>query len=146
MSEPTRLSSFDELMRAVDALPASARATGAWTLPQVLSHCAQSITFSVSGFPSLRSGLFRATVGRIAARAFLRRGYLEHDLAAPIPGAPAPRSDLSLDAAKQELRDAIRAFREHSGPLAPHFAYGAVPRADYEKLHAMHAADHLGAL
>jgi hypothetical protein len=146
MAEPLKLASFDDLLRSVDGLPSGASVPGPWTLPQVLTHCAQSIELSLSGFPRLRSALFHATAGRLAARTFVRRGYLHHDLQAPIPGAPALPPDLTRDAAVARLQSAVGQFRAHRGPLAPHFAYGSVSRADYEKLHAMHAADHLAAV
>jgi hypothetical protein len=141
-----RLANFDEVLRAVEGLPPGASVGGPWTLAQVLAHCAQSIELSLSGFPRPRSALFRATAGRIAARTFVKRGYLHHDLQAPIPGAADLPSGLTLDAALSRVQSAVRQFRAHQGPLAPHFAYGSVSRADYEKLHAMHAADHLAAV
>jgi hypothetical protein len=146
MAEPLKLANFDDVFRSVAGLPSGAAVPGPWTLPQVVAHCAQSIELSLSGFPHLRSALFRATAGRLAARTFLRRGYLHHDLQAPIPGAPPLPSDLTLEAAVTLLQSAVGQFRAHRGPLAPHFAYGSVSRADYEKLHAMHAADHLAAV
>jgi hypothetical protein len=33
-------------------------------------------------------------------------------------------------------------FRAHQGPLAPHFAYGALPRGDYLLAHTFHIANH----
>ena len=31
----------------------------------------------------------------------------------------------------------------HEGALAPHFAYGVVTKAEYDRLHALHVANHL---
>ena len=146
MTEPLRMAGFDDLLRSVDGLAPGASVPAPWSLPQVLAHCAQSIELSLSGFPRMRSALFRSTAGRLAARTFVRRGYLHHDLQAAIPGAPALPAELTREAAVGRLREAVRQFRAHSGALAPHFAYGNVSRADYEKLHAMHAADHLAAV
>ena len=33
-------------------------------------------------------------------------------------------------------------FEAHRGALQPHFAYGALNRADYARAHAMHIANH----
>jgi hypothetical protein len=145
-SPAVRCSSFDDVLRVMDALGPESRRAGPWSLPQALAHCAQSIEFSLTGFPQVRAAWFRATVGRVAASVFLRRGYLGHDLSALIPGAPALDERLTQEAGRALLREAIARFRAHKGPLAPHFAYGNVSRDDYEKLHAMHAADHLGAV
>jgi hypothetical protein len=140
-----KLATFDEVTRAVDGLSGAVSPPGAWTLAQAVAHCAQSVELSVTGFPVMRSALFRATAGRLAAASFIRRGFLKHDLRAPIPGAPLPPVEITLPEAVGQLRAAVGRFRAHPGPLAPHFAYGNVSPADYEKLHAMHAADHLAA-
>ncbi len=52
--------------------------------------------------------------------------------------------DEVLAAGARRLRAAIALFRGHSGDLKPHVAYGAVDRARYEAVHAMHIANHLG--
>lgn len=120
------------------------KAIGRWSAAQVFLHCAQSVRFSMSGFPKPKLRLVQLTVGRIVAGRFLRAGEMSHDLAAPIPGAP--ELDLSVDtgAALRELLGEVEAFDRHSGPLAPHFVFGELPKADYGRLHAMHIANHLG--
>ena len=125
-----------------DLGPASARGQG-FTLAQALGHCAQSIEYSMTGYPALRSGLFRATIGRLVKRRFLRAGRMSHDRAAPVPGAPELGADLSLDDARARLRGAIAAFRAYSGALAPHLAYGPCSKDEYGVLHALHIEDHL---
>ncbi|MFO0675905.1 MAG: DUF1569 domain-containing protein [Polyangiaceae bacterium] len=115
---------------------------GAFSAGAALAHCAQSITFSLTGFPSLRSGLFRATIGRVALAKFLKQGFLRHDLRAPIPGAP-DLPELTWTEGKELLLDAIRRYRMHEGPFAPHFAYGVVTKSEGDRVHAMHVADHL---
>ncbi len=137
---------FDEVLGELDRLTTSgARQQGAWSFPWVLEHCAQSIEYSLTGYPVLRSGLFRATVGRIAKGKFLRSGAMSHDIEALIAGAPA----LSLSDANHaadRLRQAIAAFRAWEGSLAPHLAYGSCTKGDYEALHAMHVTDHFSKL
>jgi len=141
-----RLSSTGEALRELDRIEAAAkvRVDGAWSPYQVLVHCAQSVEYSLSGYPQHRSGLFKGTVGRIALRAFLRRGYMSHDLAAAIPGASALGEGTKGDGCAR-VRAALVAFQNHSGEVAPHFAYGPVTKAEYEALHAMHLANHLSA-
>ena len=111
----------------------------------MLVHCAQSVELSMTGYPSPRGWIVRRVVGPRFMAKFLRQGFLTHDRAAPIPGAP-PLGEPTLAEAKDRLQRAIRAFDAHDGPLAPHFAYGEVDKPSYEKLHAMHVADHLAAL
>ena len=56
--------------------------------------------------------------------------------AAPVLGEPP------LDQAVARLKQALRDFEAHRGPLAPHFAYGALEHAQYTRAHLMHMANH----
>jgi len=143
MADPLRFSSFDDVERALATFASSAPTfTGAWPLGTVLSHCAQSIECSLAGYPKLRSALFRATIGRFALRRFLRQGFMSHDLAAPIAGAPT-LDDVPLAEGATRLRLAIAKFRAHEGALHPHLAFGPLTKEEYERVHAMHFANHV---
>ncbi|WP_348689389.1 DUF1569 domain-containing protein, partial [Acidovorax soli] len=113
-----------------------------WNLPQLLQHLAQSIEYSLQGYPQARSAVFRHTLGRAAFAVFDARGQMSHDLAEPIPGAPPLQADLSLRDSVQRLLDAMQAFAAHRGLLAPHFAYGVLSKAEYQRAHLMHLANH----
>ena len=118
----------------------------AWTWAQTLVHCAQSIEYSLHGFPSPKSALFQNTLGAAAFKVFTLRGRMSHNLAEPIPGAPAlDVQTTDASAAMARLRQAVQGFALHISALQPHFAYGALPRAQYEQAHAMHLANHLWA-
>ena len=134
---------LDELDLHIRDLPGAPVPAQGFTLAQALAHCAQSIEYSMTGYPKLRSRLFRATIGPLVKRRFLRAGRMSHDRAAPVPGAPQLAAELALDDARARLRAAIAAFRAHTGALAPHLAYGACTRDDYTTLHALHVEDHL---
>jgi hypothetical protein len=129
---------FDEVLAA---LPSFTVPDGGWTAGKALVHCAQSIEYSLTGFPKPRGWLVRAVVGPVVMRRFLGRGAMSHDLAAEIPGG-ASLGTPSLEEGRARLTVAIAAFRARTGPFAPHFAYGPVSREQYEALHAMHFADH----
>lgn len=129
--------------KAVDALASGAwRATGSFDLPQTLHHAAQSVEFSLRGFPEMKSSVFRATVGSAAFAVFNARGAMSHSLAEPIPGAPALAPGQALDVAIARLQIALSDFEAHNGPLAPHFAYGALDKPQYTRAHLMHLANH----
>lgn len=113
-----------------------------WTLAQMLQHAAQSIEFSINGFPELKPAWFRASLGAAAWTFFNARGTMSHSLDEPIPGAPALDAERSLKSSVQRLLDAMDAFAAHKGPLAPHFAYGPLTREQYERAHLMHLANH----
>lgn len=137
------LGSLDEARAALGELDLGrVTVAGPWSIAQVLNHCAQSIEYSISGFPRCKPWLFRATVGKLALGAFLRRGHMSHDLTAAIPGAPALENGEAA-AARERLLQAIAAFQAHPEPLAMHFAYGPVEKSRYDRVQAMHIADHL---
>ena len=134
---------FDEVLAAIAGeLPA---APAPRTTAQHLDHCALSIAASIDGYPALKPWLVRATVGALVKRRFLSRRAMSHDTSAPLPGG-ATVPDRPLAEARAALVAAIARFRAHAGPLQPHPVYGACTRAEYETLHAIHVADHLGAV
>lgn len=139
--------SLDQALQELDRLsqPGSLQTDGIWNWTQTLSHCAQSIEFSMSGFPQAKSPLFQHTVGAAAFRVFAWNGRMSHDLGEPIPGAPALDASLDSSAATLHLWQAIMAFKQWDRPLQPHFAYGELSKAEYEQAHAMHLANHFSA-
>lgn len=130
-----------ELVRLSAARPRTGHA--AWSWAQTLVHCAQSIEYSMIGYPEARSRVFQATLGQAAFAVFAWRGRMTHDLAEPIPGAPPLADEADEARALERLQRSIREFRAWRGPLRPHFAYGDLDAAGYELAHAMHMANHL---
>ena len=120
----------------------SVKTTGAWPLSAVLEHCAQSVEMSIDGFPQAKGELFQKTVGKAAYGVIRSRGKMSHGLAEPIPGAPALAAGADWRPAAVRLRQAIVRFESHAGPFRPHFAYGALSKADYALAHSMHIANH----
>jgi Protein of unknown function (DUF1569) len=129
-------------MSAIEGLARGHKATGAWTLPQTLNHLAQSIDYSIDGFPELKSALFRTAIGTPAFAVFQARGRMSHSLVEPIPGAPALDAAAPLEPAIARALAALRRFEAHAGALAPHFAYGALDKSQYTRAHLMHVANH----
>lgn len=113
-----------------------------WNLSQVLQHLAQSIEFSMQGFPALKGAWFRSSIGSAAFAVFNARGAMTHDLTEPIPGAPALDPSQVLKVSVQRLLDAMEAFAQFNGTLRPHFAYGELTKPQYERAHLMHLANH----
>jgi hypothetical protein len=128
--------------KAVEGLASGWRSTGAWSLAQVLNHAAQSIEYSMAGFPEMKSALFRHTVGGAAFAVFKARGAMSHSLSEPIPGAPVLAATDPLPAAIERALQGLNAFEAYTGVLRPHFAYGELDKADYTRAHLMHLANH----
>jgi hypothetical protein len=117
-----------------------------WNLSQTVQHCAQTIGYSVTGYPKLKPRAYRATVGAVAKRVFLRRGRMRHSLGAEIEGAPALDPSLAVTEAVALLTEAVRRFDAHQGAHAEHPAYGSCTHAEFTALHSMHLLEHLPGL
>jgi Protein of unknown function (DUF1569) len=128
--------------KAIEALAKGHKSGGAWNLSQVLHHAAQSVEYSLDGFPQLKSAAFRGAVGPVAFAVFEARGKMGHSLAEPIPGAPALDASAPLPPAIERALAALRRFEAHTGALSPHFAYGKLDKAQYTRAHLMHLANH----
>lgn len=146
--EPAPIATFpdtDAALTWIDAVSRdpSVRSITAWTLAQVLEHAAQSVEYSLDGYPTINSKLFRASVGALAFSAFSRRGRMSHATDQSIPGAPALVA-ADAAAAAQRLIQALRRFESHAefAALAPHFAYGGLDKNEYRRAHLMHLAVH----
>ncbi len=113
-----------------------------WNLSQVLQHLAQSIEFSMQGFPVLKGAWFRSSIGSAAFSLFNARGQMSHSLDEPIPGAPALDAAQALRASVNRLLAAMDGFAQFNGTLRPHFAYGELTKPQYERAHLMHLANH----
>ena len=138
-----RLTSLAAALRAVEDVHARGPVVdGPWAWSQLLEHCAQSIECSLDGFPKKKPVVVQKTIGRWVARRFLKRGFIRHKRSATIPGCAVPPPGDEA-AALDRLRQAIARFEAHDDPLQPHFVYGRLSKPDYDKLHAMHIADHL---
>jgi Protein of unknown function (DUF1569) len=132
-----------EASKAVEALQTAGwRTVQGWALAQVLVHLAQSIEYSMAGFPVPKSALFQSTVGSAAFAWFDARGLMTHSLTEPIPGAPSLEPAPPLAAATERLHKALRDFEGFGGTLRPHFAYGALDKPAYTRAHLMHLANH----
>jgi hypothetical protein len=132
-------------LKAVEGLADVAqgwRSNGAFSLAQMLNHAAQSVEFSLRGFPELKSAAFRRTVGAAAFALFDARGTMSHSLSEPIPGAPPLLATQALDQGILRFTQALREFDANTQPLAPHFAYGALDKAQFTRAHLMHLANH----
>ncbi len=119
------------------------RSVRGWNPSQVFNHCAQSIDYSIDGYPELRPVWFRHSLGPAAFAVFSARGAMRHPLDEVIPGAAPLLEPASQAEALQRLQIAFERFASHAGELQPHFAYGALNHAEYGQAHVMHLYNHL---
>jgi hypothetical protein len=140
-TEPLTIEAALSTLKSIRGNPISHR--GEWNPIEVFSHCAQSVEYSMSGFPEHKSDLFKNTVGHLAFSAFSAKGKMTHGLNEPIPGAPELGLESHLMQALARLERSMLDFKNYQGKLAPHFAYGDLSKEEYESAHVMHLYNHL---
>ena len=116
---------------------------GAWNLTTILTHCAQSVEYSMTGYPDHKSDTFKATAGQLAFSVFSTRGEMRHALNEAIPGAPMIETRAAVQEAYQRFRTSLLVFQAYQALLKDHFAYGPLSKSQYEVAHAMHFYNHL---
>jgi hypothetical protein len=131
------------LLKKLQEIPAEQlQFSGQWNSFQTLTHLAQSIEFSITGYPLHKSELFKSMIGKSAFKLFSQKGKMFHNLAEAIPGAAELRSEGGGEQAMARLITALEKFSQYQQPLAPHFAYGELNHDEYALAHVMHVYDH----
>lgn len=142
-----KFSSLDQVLAELALLEANAPVAlqQPWSLYKILNHAAQSMEYSMTGYPQLDPAA-RQTLARLVFNYFRSQGFMNHDLGAPVPGAPEIPDDGPLEDGYLRLRNAISDFRNFTGELFPHFSYGQLTREEWEIAHSMHCADHFSSM
>lgn len=115
---------------------------GDWNSFQTFTHLAQSVEYSMLGYPEHRSDVFKTTIGKAAFNVFSSKGYMKHNLLESIPGAPALTDKGETGSAIKRLISALQQFEGYEEPLAEHFAYGKLSKKEYALAHVLHVKDH----
>ncbi|EMI72197.1 DUF1569 domain-containing protein [Leptospira noguchii] len=119
---------------------------GTWDAGKVFLHCAQSIEYSIQGYPENKSKLFQNTIGKLVFLKFAFSQKMSHDIEAPIPGAKEIKTDTDWKESISILQEAILKFQSYKGELKPHFAYGTLTKEEYDLAHSIHIANHFSFL
>lgn len=122
----------------IDAIDSS----GEWGVARTLDHLAQSIEFSMLGYPEMKSKTFQNTLGQLAFSVFQARGRMTHGLNEIIPGEVVTTATPNSANARARLIQALEQFDTFNGTLKPHFAYGQLDKAQYTAAHVMHINNH----
>ncbi|MGR3511698.1 MAG: DUF1569 domain-containing protein [Paracoccaceae bacterium] len=134
---------LDLMLDKLDALAkAPLEKAGSWDATRTFHHLAQSVEFSMAGYPEEKSLVFQRTVGKLAFQVFNARGKMSHGLDEVIPGEIVTSDGAALDGLAR-LKAALLTFRDYESDLKPHFAYGQLSKAEYAIAHVMHVNNHL---
>ncbi len=135
---------IDSALRELDKFPNTTIIhLGQWNPYQIFSHCAQSVEYSMFGYPGHDSDFFKNTVGTLVFSFFSSQGKMTHDLTAPVPGAPPIEIKEDSTRALVRLRKALMDFQNYQGKLEPHFSYGQLSKEEFTIAHVIHLNNHL---
>ncbi|MGP9800323.1 DUF1569 domain-containing protein [Rheinheimera sp. NSM] len=133
-----------QMLREIKALPADRlSSSGNWNVSEIFQHCAQSIRYSMTGYPQAKPAWFQLTAGKAAFNTFVAKGSMDHPLDEAIPGAPELVTEVPNSVAQAELVYVLEQFIAWQGRLEPHFAFGELNKIDYFKAHYLHLQNHL---
>lgn len=131
------------LLSFLDSLQVESLVTeGEWDLGQIFNHAAQSIEFSIDGYPQHKSDFFKQTVGALAFQGFALWGKMTHGLAEGIPGAKSISVSQDPYQGLARLKQSLLRFDQYQGDLQPHFAYGNLTKQEYALAHVLHLNNH----
>ncbi|MCB1156760.1 MAG: DUF1569 domain-containing protein [Leptospiraceae bacterium] len=145
MNRDLRFQNLNDALEELDRLEnARVNTTGLWSFYQILNHCAELIEFSMTEYPyaGFFAFLVRKLYGKIALQKMIKNGYMKSGY--PNPFAPKRREEGDVKQAARRLRNAIFSFRDFSGTFAVHPIFDRMEKETWEKLHAMHIANHFG--
>ncbi len=114
-----------------------------WTPYHTLVHCAQTIAFSMEGYPEMKPAIIRGTIGKLALHVFLKKGAMRHNLTADVPGLAWKEQEGTFQEGKKILGQSISDFLQYKGELKPHLLFGNMSFSEYNRYFAMHLTDHL---
>ena len=114
-----------------------------WSPYKTFVHCAQTIDYSMTGYPEYKPLIIQYTIGKIVLAKFLRQGFMTHNLQAPVPGAPEIAEEGDIREGLELLLSSLIRFREFSGNLHRHLIFGKLSKEEYDKYFCMHIVEHL---
>ncbi len=137
-----RFNDLCEVMPEVERLRRGHRTIGRWTLAQVCRHLADSFDGSIDGFGVRNHRVMRWLFGRRALQRVFEGDSLGRGFT--ITESLNPPEECDEHDSAEALAQAIQRFAESNGPLRFHPFFGKLTPQEWERLHRIHCAHHLG--
>jgi hypothetical protein len=142
---PLRFDSLADLRRELQSLAAQPyQRAGNWSLGQVCQHLRVMIDMSMDGYP-MRVGWHLRMLAPVMRFIFARMSSMPAGLKGPadLMPAAAERVDEHDHEQLQLLLATLDRYEAFSEPLKPSPLLGRLSRAQWDRLHRIHAAHHL---
>lgn len=138
-----RFNNLEEILADAETLATgSPRTLGKWTFAQILEHISQAMTCSLDGFDMQAPWFARVFIAPLVKNSFLTKtmkpGFRLPESAQRL----LPASDVSLDAALENLRQVIARYQTEQA-TQPHPFLGRLTPQENILLHLRHSELHL---
>ncbi|MEM9915968.1 MAG: DUF1569 domain-containing protein [Planctomycetota bacterium] len=133
---------LDEVLADAEAVTDSSTATGNWTPPQIIDHVAFGVHMLNHGI-DLKIPLPMKLLGRIMKKFGMHTKPMNPGIKPPakVAAAFAPDPDITLEQAKQKLRDEVAYANEH-GMHHPSPLFGQMTPEECIQMNCRHAELH----
>jgi hypothetical protein len=130
--------SLDDVMPEVERLLDGHETVGRWSLGQILHHLTQTLRLTVEAVPDPAA----PPVPEVIRRRFFRMGRFPDGVECSPILVPGPNLDAPAEA--EALREALARFAASNGPFPTHPRLGTLTKDEWDLLHRIHCAHHLG--
>ena len=137
-----RFETMDDLLKDAESIAGTdVHMLGNWSLGQILSHLAMTITGSIDGFP------FAAPLPvRMLLRMTMKKKMLTQTMPSgfkiPAKGAPMIPGNTSTEEGLAALRAAVTRYTQEPG-RAPNPGFGRLTEQEWLQFHLRHAEGHM---
>ncbi len=135
---------LDEFQADVEHVAAGKyRTVGSWSYPQILDHLSRTMVCSLEGFGFKAPWIIRTLIAPLVKNSFLTKPMKAgFKLPRKLAAALLPTGDLTLPAALEQIRTAIRRCKDET-PTVGHPAFGKLARQEWTALYLRHAELHM---
>lgn len=115
---------------------------GQWNPYQILTHCAQSVEYSMSGYPEHDSDLFKNTVGTLVFSFFSPRKNVSW-VNGSCSGSASYRNQRRFNKCVGSIRESLDGFSRLPREVRTTFSYGQLTKEEFTIAHVIHLNNHL---
>jgi hypothetical protein len=142
---PLDFQSIEEVIAELDRLQAGGYQKGGnWRLAEACNHLGTFVRGSLEGFRGARPHLLLRWIGPFVLRRILKKRRMPEGIRTPAQFEPRSVTDDGREV--ESLKELLRRFATHRGPLHPSPLAGELSYDTWRDLHLVHCAHHLSFL
>ncbi len=141
MFRDLKFSTLEEVILELDKIENAKKikTTATWSFYQIIKHLSDMLEFSMTSYPVEAPKIVQFFAGFVKNLIFIQ-GKMFRGL--PNPVAPSKREEGDHVSELKLYRERLNRLQNFSGKFAPHPMFGEITKAEWFKLHSIHAALH----